>query len=88
VERELLIASVESEMCLGMNQQAPASDLGAELRRPADGVGEETCAEPATFVPDRHPETSQQRHRLWMRPAPLRTRVGASSMEMLAIDQA
>ncbi len=52
--------------CFGVNQQAPASDLGAELRRPAVGVGAETSAEPAALVLARRPEKSHQRHRLWI----------------------
>ncbi len=74
--------------CFGVNQQAPASNLGAELRRPAGGVGEETGAKPAALVLARHPETSHQRHRLWIAAGALPTRIGtASAHSRMATDQ-
>ncbi len=74
--------------CFGVNQQAPACDLGAVLRRPADGVGEETGAEPAALVLARHPETSHQRHRRWIAAGASLTRVcTASAHSRMATDQ-
>jgi hypothetical protein len=65
-----------------------APDPDAELYGAAEDVGEETCAEPSAFVFDRHPEAGQQSDRLRVAARTWRTRAGASSTEMLAIDQA
>jgi hypothetical protein len=46
--------------CLGVHEQPPAPDPGAELCGAADDVGEGTGAESSAFVSDRHTESSQK----------------------------
>ncbi len=59
------------------------------MRGAKDGVGEKAGSKPSPLMVERHsPMGASNATGCGYSPAPLRTREGASSIEMLAIDQA
>ena len=70
---------------LAVHQQTSTADLLADRRHPLDHVAQQRRAQATAFVVTVDTEPGQQRNRLPIRPAPLRSRAGASARSICAI---